>query len=158
MRWLKSVGALLLVVVPVSLARATALPDGGVTASEVASVLQGKGYKAEINADKSGDLLVGSASGGVNFSVYFYTCNHTPRCTSIQFSAGFQKPGITDEQLEKWNRTTRFGKAYFDTDHDPRVEMDVDVEHGATTEAIANDLDRWVSVLAEFVKYIGWTI
>jgi hypothetical protein len=32
---------------------------------------------------------------------------------------------------------------------------DVDVEHGATTEAIANDMERWVTVLAEFTKYIG---
>jgi len=34
--------------------------------------------------------------------------------------------------------------------------MDMDVQHGSKPEAIANDLDRWVAVLADFTKYIGW--
>jgi hypothetical protein len=136
--------------------QAAPLPDGGVTSAEVAAILQRAGYKAEITKDQYGDPLVRSASSGVNFSVYFYTCQKTPRCTSIQFYAGFQKPGISDNRVAEWNRTTRFGKAYLDKDGDPRLEMDMDVQHGATTEAIANDLDRWVAVLAAFTKNIGW--
>jgi len=141
------------VVVPV---RAVPLPDGGVTAAEVVSILQKKGYKAEITKDKYGDPLIHSASGTLNFDVYFYACHDTPRCASIQFYAGFQKPGIAEGRISEWNRTTRFGKAYLDKDGDPRVEMDMDVQHGATSEAIANDLDRWVAVLAAFTKHIGW--
>jgi hypothetical protein len=33
--------------------------------------------------------------------------------------------------------------------------MDMDMEHGATTEAMTNDLDRWVVVMNEFRKFIG---
>ncbi|HTC09521.1 MAG TPA: YbjN domain-containing protein [Acetobacteraceae bacterium] len=153
MRWI--VGLLMLCLATAS-ACATPLPDGGVTAQEVADVLQHAGYKAEITQDKYGDPLIKSASSGVNFSVYFYTCKNSPRCTSIQFYAGFQKPGIALERVAEWNRTTRFGKVYLDQDGDPRIEMDMDVEHGANTEALQNDLDRWVAVLAAFVKYIGW--
>jgi Putative bacterial sensory transduction regulator len=141
---------------PVASALAAPLPDGGVTAPEVANVLQRAGYKAEVSTDKYGDPLIRSASSGVGFSVYFYTCHKTPRCTGIQFYAGFKKPGIAETQVSEWNRTTRFGKAYLDKDGDPNLEMDMDVEHGATSEAIANDLDRWVAVLAAFTKHIGW--
>jgi hypothetical protein len=148
--------ALLLACGGAASARAMALPDGGVTAAEVTAILQQRGYPATSSTDQVGDPLLKSTSKGVNFSVYFYTCNKSPRCTSIQFYAGFKKPGISASQIGEWNRTTRFGKAYLDKDGDPNVEMDMDVEHGATTEAIANDLDRWIAVLGAFTKKIGW--
>jgi hypothetical protein len=132
------------------------LPDGGVTAEEVASVLHQKGYKAQVTTDDSGDPMVRSASSGVDFLVVYYECNHKPRCASIQFYAGFKKPGITPAQIAEWNATKRFGRAYLDDLSDPRVEMDVDVEHGTTTEAIGNAVERWVSVLTEFTKFIAW--
>ena len=57
-------------------------------------------------------------------------------------------------QVAEWNRTKRFGRVYLDRDSDPWIEMDMDVEHGATTEAMANDLTRWALVLTEFRKFI----
>jgi hypothetical protein len=156
MRWVIVAAALSLAVGVLSPVHAAPLPDGGVTAAEVAGILQHAGYKAETSKDQYGDPLIRSASSGVNFSVYFYTCHDTPRCTSIQFYSGFKKPGIAEARISEWNRTKRFGKAYLDKDGDPRLEMDMDVQHGANTEAIANDLDRWVAVLADFTKYIGW--
>jgi hypothetical protein len=139
MRWIVGLLMLWLATAP---ARAEPLPDGGVTAQEVAGVLQRAWYKAESTKDTYGDPLIKSTSSSVNFSVYFYTRKNSPRCTSIQFYAGFQKPGVAPEQIAEWNRTTRFGEAYLDQDGDLRLEMDMDVEHGANTEALKNDLDR----------------
>ena len=156
MRWLNAIGVLLLVGLAAAPVRAAALPDGGVTAAEVAATMQRKGYKAEITKDKWGDPLLKSASSGVDFDVYFYECHDKPRCGSIQFYAGFDKPGLTDARVGEWNRTKRFGRVYLDTNGNPAVEMDMDVQHGATTEAIVNDLDRWLLVLAEFMKFIDW--
>jgi hypothetical protein len=156
MGWVMPLAATVIAAGVLSPASASSLPDGGVTGAEVASVLQQAGYKAEITTDDGGDPLIKSASGGVNFSVYFYECHKTPRCGSIQFYAGFKKPGIGEAVISEWNRTTRFGKAYLDKDSDPRVEMDMDLQHGATTEAIANDIERWAGVLAHFTKNIGW--
>ncbi len=137
-------------------AQARSLPDGGVTGQEVTNVLQQKGYKAQLTTDKQGDPLIRSASGGIDFLVLYYECKGKPRCASIQFYAGFKKQGITPQQINEWNANNRFGRAYLDKEFDPRVEMDVDVEHGATTEAIDNDIERWVSVLAAFAKFIDW--
>jgi hypothetical protein len=138
-----------------SLASAAPLADGGVTAQEVAQVLQSKGFQAEIKTEKSGDPMVLSSSGGATFVILFYECRSRPRCASIQFSAAFPRTGLTAEKVAEWNRTKRFGKAWQDKDLDPWVEMDVDVEHGATTEAIASDLDRWASVLGSFARFCG---
>ena len=74
---------------------------------------------------------------------------------SIQFSAGFSVKNVTPAKIAQWNRTKRFGRAYLDDDFEPWVEMDMDLEHGGTTEALANNLDRWVGVIGEFNKYIN---
>jgi hypothetical protein len=137
-------------------AMARPLPDGGVTAQEVAGVLQEKGYKAQVTKDKDGDPMVRSASGGVDFLILYYECKGRQRCPSIQFYAGFKKKGVAPARIAEWNATKRFGRAYLDDESDPRVEMDVDLEHGANTEAVANDMERWVIVLSEFTKFIGW--
>ena len=154
-RWL-AVSVALLSFMVASPVMGRSLPDGGVTAQEVASVLQEKGYKAQVTKDKDGDPLIRSATGGNDFLVLYYECKGKPRCGSIQFYAGFKKQGISPARIAEWNATKRFGRAYLDADSDPRVEMDVDVEHGATTEAIANDMERWATVMTEFTKFIGW--
>ena len=143
----------------VSLSTATLardLPDGGVTAGEVADALQGKGLKAEIGKDAGGDPKITSGADGSNFSIYFYGCN-SGRCHSYQFAAGFdQKNGMALSEINKWNSEYRFGHGYLDSDNDPHVLMDADVEHGATTEAISNNVERWEAVLVGFKKFINW--
>jgi hypothetical protein len=131
------------------------LPDGGVTAAEMVNILQDKGYRAKLSKDEEGDPKIESATQGYNFSVYFYGCQKAPRCSSIQFYAGWHiAAGFKIEDANTWNRSKRFGRAYVDKEHDPNVEMDVDVEHGATSEAIANDLDTWDLVVANFSSWI----
>jgi len=138
-----------------SIASAAPLPDGGVTAKEVAQVMDSKSFPTEITTDKDGDPLVRSSTMKLKFGVFFYGCHGKPRCDSIQFSAGFSIKGMSPAQVAQWNRTKRFGRVYLDDDFEPWVEMDMDVEHGATTEAVANNLDRWVGVMSEFNKYIN---
>jgi len=131
------------------------LPDGGVTAQEVAAIMKSEDFPVEIGSDKDGDPLIRSSTKDVKFGVFFYGCNGKPRCDSIQFSAGFSVKGMTPAKIAQWNRTKRFGRAWADDEADPWVEMDMDLEHGATTEAVANDLDRWIGVITEFQKYIN---
>jgi hypothetical protein len=151
MRWYH-ISTVLLALAPSALA--APIPDGGVTAAEVSAALQAKGFQAEVTADKQGDPLIRSASGGSRFGVYFYDCHGSPRCGSIQFSAAFSGKGMDLGKIAEWNRTKRFGRAYIDDDSDPWVEMDMDVEHGATTDALTNDLERWVAVMGKFGQFI----
>ena len=135
---------------------AGSLPDGGITVQEVARSMQAKGFQTDITTDRDGDPLIKSVLEGAKFSVYFYECGGKPRCKSIQFAAGFAMNGRLDSsKVADWNRTKRFGRVYQDNENDPWVEMDMDIEHGATTEAMTNNIDRWVVVMNEFRKYIG---
>ncbi len=136
-------------------AGAKPLADGGITAQELADVLQAKGYQAKIDKDRQGDPKVQSSTDGISYEVYFYGCHGGPRCTSIQFSTAFHVDGgMTYERINTWNRTSRFGRAYLDDEKDPYVEMDLDVEHGFTTEAVDNNIDTWNAVIPAFVKLV----
>jgi hypothetical protein len=136
-------------------ALASPIPDGGVTAEDVAAVLQAKGYSARIDKDSDGDPLIHSGAQGSNFGVYFFGCHKTPRCTSFQFAAAYHVDGgMTLAQINGWNHSMRFGRAYLDNVNDPFVEMDLDVEKGFTTEAIDNNIDTWDSLLGSFRRFV----
>ncbi len=135
-------------------AQATPLPDGGATAQEIAGVLQAKGYRAEIGADRQGDPMITSAGEGSEFKILFYGCK-TGRCHSIEFSVAYDLPnGIAMEKINGWNAKKRFGRAFVDEVNDPFLKMDLDLERGSTTESVANNLDTWLAVLREFRQYI----
>ncbi|MFI4936263.1 MAG: YbjN domain-containing protein [Caulobacterales bacterium] len=138
-------------------AMAFKVTDGGITAQEVAQVLQDKGYKAEVTTDDEGDPKVKSATDGTNFTIFFYGCNHGPRCASVTFQAAFHvEGGLTAERINDWNKDKRFLKGWLDKVNDPFVEMDLDVEHGFLTEGLANNVDTWAAMLPEFKKFIGF--
>lgn len=137
-------------------AQAAMLPDGGVTAQEVARALQAKGYRAELDRDAAGDPMIRSALDGSNFQILFYDCEKG-RCVSIQFVTAFElEKDLTFSKINEWNRTKRFGRAYLDEEMDPFVEMDLDLEHGATSEAIENNIDTWAAVLPAFKNFIDF--
>jgi hypothetical protein len=136
---------------------AAPIADRGVTAAHVAAALTAKGYGAEVSTDKSGDPIIRSSADGSGFSVLFYGCDEETRCASIQFTAGFNlRDGTTLEAINDWNRNKRFGKAYLDEENDPFLEYDIDLERGATTEAIENAFDVWLSVMPAFKRHIRW--
>ena len=135
-------------------ALAGVLPDGGVTVDEVAKVLQSKGYRAEISKDSAGDPMIISGLDGSTFRILFYNCK-SGRCAAIQFATAFDlEKGLTYSKINGWNREKRFGRAYLDDDMDPFLEMDVDLEHGAMTETIANNVDTWAAVLPAFKNFL----
>jgi hypothetical protein len=138
-------------------AHAKPIPDGGVTVTDIADVMKAKGYKAEVTTDNSGDPMIKSAGSGVKFEVYFYGCNSSKRCTSIQFSAGFDlDKGLALSKINEWNYTKRFGRGALDDEMDPYIRYDLDVEKGFTTEAVANNLDTWDSILSSFKTFINY--
>lgn len=133
-------------------AQAGPLPEGGVTAAEVAGVMRAMKLPVEQTTDRQGDPLILSTIGGRKFGVYFYQCQ-AGRCGSIQFSTGFDDAAsVPMVKVMDWNRTKRFGRAYLDGGS-LYVEMDMDVERGATTEALANNFDRWAAVVEQFPKF-----
>lgn len=137
-------------------AQSRPLPAGGVTAQEVIEVLQATGYRAQEDEDGVGDPMVRSATDGVNYNIYFYGCEST-RCTSIRFGVAFgMKEPMTLERINEWNRDMRFGRAYLDDEMDPILEMDVDLELGATTEQLESVIGTWSTVVPAFKTFVDF--
>lgn len=152
MRWIHAV--IVMLAVPLA-AQGEALPDGGVTAPEVASALRHAGYPADLIADHAGDPLIRSSTGKVLFNVNFYQCGTELRCASIQFTARYRYKGVPQATIAAWNRERRFGRAFQDRNGISRVSMDVETSQGMTTEALDANISRWISVLNAFEGFVA---
>ena len=128
------------------------LPDGGVTAQEMSEVLKAGGYPVEMTSF-DGRPAINTSVNGIKFGIFFLECDPAGRCQSIVFSASWSIPGITPARMQDWNRTNRFGRGFLSEQGTPFVEMDMDFHHGATTEALVSNLDRWKLVVKEFPAY-----
>jgi hypothetical protein len=133
------------------------LPVGGLTVEEVAKWLQDAGYKAEIQTAKDGTKNVKTAADGTDIYVDMYDCS-VPKCTSIQFSAGFNTTGAWNAtKMNDFNRDNRWVKAYVDSKDDPWIQMDVDLYPGGTKEGLDDHFTVFHQLLVSFKKYINWT-
>lgn len=124
----------------------------------IAELMKTFGYRAELTTDDQGDPKIKSSAGGANFSVYFYGCKNGKDCTSIQFSAGFDlTDGTTLEVVNDWNTAKRYGKVYLDSENDPYIEMDINLEFGGIGEETFRDtLDIWDRLVSDFKTHINW--
>lgn len=129
------------------------LPDGGVSAPEVAAALHTAGYPADTTAQVSGSPLVRSSTGKLMFFVHFFQCDAQLRCASIQFTAELHHKTVAPATIAAWNRERRFGRAFLDNRGTAWIAMDVDTSHGVTTEALAANIARWISVISSFETF-----
>jgi hypothetical protein len=117
----------------------------------IQSILQSKGYRAELSKDNSGDPMITSGVGGAKFLVLFYGCTNHVKCTTIQFYAGFEGTKMTVGDMNEWNKAHRFSRAYIDKDGDPCIEGDLDLDSGGMPRALFLDnLDTWGSLVGSF--------
>src|ERR1700722_8928376 len=87
------------------------LPDGGVSAPEVASALHAAGYPADTTTERSGSPTIRSSTGKTLFFVHFFQCDTQLRCAAIQFTATLRHKPVPPAAVAAWNRERRFGRA-----------------------------------------------
>ncbi len=116
------------------------------------------GYRAELTTDDEGDPKIKSATGGANFSIYFYGCEQNKGCDSLQLSSGFDLDnGSSLNAVNSWNSKKRYGKAYLDDEKDPYIEYDVNLAKGGVSQENFRDtLEVWDRVLTDFRSYIDF--
>ena len=136
-------------------AQARDLPSGGLTRAEVAQWLQDHGYKAKTHLDTAGNTIVSSASDGVNWDIYFYSCSKAERCASLQYAAGWSGLVLEDGTINTWNAGNRYIRAYVTGKDAVWGEYDIDISPGGTWEQLDQSLDRWGAALPDFKKAIG---
>lgn len=133
---------------------ADSLPDGGVTAPEVAAALKSAGYPADLTADGAGIPTIRGSTGKVLFFVHFFQCSPALRCASVQFTAPFRHNFVSTTTIGAWNRQGRFGRAFQDSHGIAWLAMDVETSR-MTTEALEANIRRWITVLAGFEAFVG---
>ena len=130
---------------------------GGVTMETVAKILRAKGYQAEIGVDDAGDPKITSSAAGVEFEVLCYPNKTKPSlCASIQFSTVFNlADGTSYAKVNEWNRGRRYGQAWVDEEMDPFMDMSVELERGASTELIEENLIVWAELMEKWKEHFG---
>lgn len=113
-----------------------------------------KGYGSATLETRDGDPRIAGRISGIKYFVLFYGCKSSGKCTDIQFSTGWTGYKVTLEQVNGWNRDKRFGKAYLDNENDPRLEMEVNLDHGVTRNNLDDSFDWWRIALEEFSKKV----
>ncbi len=123
---------------------------------QIASVMQEAGYKATLNGEGDSRYLR-SSSGGYKFSALFYGCDDDgANCKTIQFYAGFTpktKPSL--QSMNDYAAKNRWGRIYLDSDGDPVIEMDIDLEDGGMSpELFKDNLEYWDTIMGVFAKFV----
>ena len=111
-----------------------------ITGRELNDILDTAGY-AGGRIDDQGDILVDIE----NRSVYFLIA---PNRESIQAKVAWRTNDATRPSAEKinsWNRLRKYSKAYFDSNRDPYLALDLDLAGGVTVARI-KDFARTVHV------------
>jgi hypothetical protein len=145
----------------VLVAFALQLPDSadsaGVSAKDPDKILEiAKGYgSAALEEDSSGDPKIIGKMDGIKYVIYFYGCSQNKDCESIQFDAVWTMPDKpTLDTINEWNSKKRFGKAFVDSDGDPRIEMDFPLSEEVPTSHVENFFDWWKIALKQFEEHI----
>jgi hypothetical protein len=132
------------------------IPDVGLTRENVLSWLQAKGYDASIKRDPvNGDNYVSTSSQGANWGIYLYACDESNvRCKSLQYSVSWNGANLTVDQINTWNQTKRFMRAYTTSSGVAFGEYDLDIAPGGTWDQIGQSLSRWEQQMPNFKKYV----
>lgn len=90
---------------------------------------------------------------GTRYYIFFYGCTNNRNCSDIQFRATWSAPGkYSLADMNTWNRSKRYGKAYLDSDNDPVLEMPVNIKHGVAQRNLEDSFNWWKVALRGFKK------
>ena len=137
-------------------ASAQPIPEGGLTAPEVAAWLQAQGLEVQVGTGEQPSVSTGA--NGVSWDVAGFDCVEG-RCSSWQFSAGFLMDSLAPDAINTWNRDWRFLKA-FSLPQDGGVaalaQYDVLLVPGTTYEGLTDHMVLFATVAPRFGEHIGW--
>lgn len=121
----------------------------------ILNIARGVG-SADLSTSEQGDPMISGRIDGTRYTLFFFGCTNKVNCTSIQFYAGWEMENpVSTRDLNDWNRTKRYGRAYLDNSNDPVVEMDVVMEHGISRRNLEANFDLWKTVMSQFKQAIN---
>jgi hypothetical protein len=129
----------------------------GLTAGQIGAMLTSMGIEYKESKDQEGDALFMMTLSDMKSQIYCYDADaKTGAYASIQMHAVF---GSGKEQyltkVNQWNVSRRFSRAYVDSDGDPHLEADLDLENGVTVSTAKKFIERFRRSLIVFVSKLA---
>ncbi len=119
----------------------------------VQAVLQSGGYKPEMKKDGTGDPLLMIDAQGYKMMVLFFGCKNNVGCKSVSFYAATKAAKTIDlSSVNKWNAQHRFGRAFLDSDGDPTLQYDLNLDVGGMSPELFTDTLEWFTVAFDNLK------
>lgn len=97
--------------------------------------------------------MIRGSLGGMRYLVFFYGCTDNKDCRNITFSAAWED-SISQERINDWNRTRRFGRAFLDSENDPVVQYTVNLDFGISVRNFEDTADWWRLTMTWFREFI----
>lgn len=120
--------------------------------ARILNIARGFG-SADLEKDSQGDPKITGRIEGTRYTIFFYGCTNNRDCDDIQFYAAWNGNNkFTQAQMNEWNRTKRYGKAYLDRDNDPVLEMVVNIDYGVSRRNLEDSFNWWKVALRGFKK------
>lgn len=113
---------------------------------ELAAILKDEGYVPRLEEP----LVLSTKIEGLK--TMFFIADDSE---SIQAYAGFTAAEATLEQVNAWNQTHRYSRAYIDAEGDPVIELDLDLAGGVTRERIIDFARTAALAIPAFAKQLG---
>ena len=151
MKWLMVVVGL--VAVSPALGAETVFAD--VSPIEIRDALHHAGLSAELQSGPQGPEIW-SHLDKQPFNVFFFDCSpgRDSRCREVQFYAGFTVEGIfPTAEINRWNGSHRFGRAYIDEDGNAALEMDLDAV-GTSEAQIQDSVAWWRTLVGQYSAFL----
>lgn len=111
---------------------------------------------ATYETQANGNPAIAGRINGIPYYVSFMNCETSSACEDVNFFAGFLDTRPSLDQINSWNQTKRFGRAYIDPDGDAVIEMDVSLTGGVTGANLNAHLANWRLLIIQFTRYIGF--
>lgn len=162
MRLLKT----LLVALPVALAAHIASAQesknvvvyNSITGTEMARLVQEAGYRATLSKDSDGEPTIASADSGLDFNIYFYTCDKVTKdnCKTIMFVRGIDlKNGTNLSTINDWNSDSLYGASWLDDENDPYYGLTINFVGGITKEHLVEQISVFTRNMRRFEKAVN---
>lgn len=125
---------------------------------QIAQVLRAAGYRAEVMGEAGEDRYIVTGTGGTNFTIHMYGCDEAgAACKTVMFYAWFEAdPTPSLEAMNSYTAMRRWGRFYIDSEGDPVIEMDIDLEDGGMSpELFIDNVEYWDLALNDFAHFVA---
>lgn len=157
-----ALGLALAATAPMAAAAAPAVQtaaDPAVSVEAVRAWLISKGGQVGPVQREDGLTWISVDDDPLRWVVFFYDCRDD-RCATVQYSATFSNPSITQEMVNDWNRDHRFLKAYFlpaEAGGEPAAVVQHDVlVLSDDVEQLTESAALWLGMMPEFATAVGY--